>query len=127
MGGIPENAAKIISGGPMMGKAISNLEATTVKASSAVLVLTEKETKRRPEGPCIRCGKCADACPMGLQPFLLYKLAKMNRPDEMEQEKVFDCIECGCCLYTCPAGIPLLDLIRIGKADVMKIMRSRKK
>ncbi|MBR4212907.1 MAG: electron transport complex subunit RsxC [Bacteroidales bacterium] len=127
VGGIPENAAKIISGGPMMGKAISNLEATTVKASSAVLVLTEKETKRRPEGPCIRCGKCADACPMGLQPFLLYKLAKMNRPDEMEQEKVFDCIECGCCLYTCPAGIPLLDLIRIGKADVMKIMRSRKK
>ena len=127
VGGAPAEAAKFISGGPMMGKAIRNLEATTQKATSSLLVLTEAETKRRAEGPCIRCAKCADACPMGLQPFLLNKLARMNRTDEMEQEKIFDCIECGCCLYTCPANIPLLDYIRVGKADVMKIMRSRKK
>ena len=127
-GGAPENAAKFISGGPMMGKAIVNLEAATQKATSALLVLTEEETLRKPESNCIRCGKCADACPMGLQPFLLSKYARAGKhQDELEEEKVFDCIECGCCLYTCPANIPLLDVIRPAKAEVIKIMRSRPK
>ena len=127
-GGIPEKAAKFVSGGPMMGKAIVNLDASTVKASAALLVLTEEETLRKKESNCIRCGKCADACPMGLQPFLLSRLARAGgRQEELEQEKVFDCIECGCCLYTCPANIPLLDVIRPAKAEVIKIMRSRPK
>ena len=128
VGGAPEDAAKFISGGPMMGKAIVNLDAATQKATSSLLVLTEAETLRKPESNCIRCGKCADACPMGLQPFLLSKFARLGgHYDELEQEKVFDCIECGCCLYTCPANIPLLDLIRPAKAEVTKIMRSRPK
>ncbi len=128
VGGMPENGAKLISGGPMMGKAIVNTDAATLKATSALLVLTETETKRKPESNCIRCGKCAEACPMGLQPFLLSRLARVGgKTDELEQEKVFDCIECGCCLYTCPSNIPLLDLIRPAKAQVTKIMKSRPK
>ena len=64
---------------------------------------------------------------MGLEPYLLNKLAKAGRMDDVVAGKIYDCIECGCCLYTCPAYIPLLDNIRLAKANVMKIMRSRPK
>ncbi len=124
-GGIPEQAAKIVSGGPMMGKAIANLDATTVKGSSSLLYLTAEQTVRGTESACIRCGKCADACPMGLEPFLLNKLARNNMMDELEENAVQDCIECGCCLYSCPANIPLLDIIRIAKGDIIGIIRGR--
>lgn len=124
-GGIPEKAAKLISGGPMMGKAISNIEATTVKGSSSILYLTADQTLRQQASACIRCGKCADACPMGLEPFLLNKYARNGMYDELEQNAIQDCIECGCCLYSCPAYIPLLDVIRIAKGDVIKIIRGR--
>ena len=127
-GGVPETAAKFISGGPMMGKAIANLDATTQKGSSCLLLLTEEQTRRKPESNCIRCGKCTDACPMGLEPWLLNKLSRAGgQYDALEENKIFDCIECGCCLYTCPANIPLLDVIRINKAEVMKIIRGRAK
>ncbi len=124
-GGIPEQAVKIVSGGPMMGKAISNMDAATVKGSSSLLYLTAEQTVRGVESACIRCGKCADACPMGLEPFLLNKLARNNMFDELEENAVQDCIECGCCLYSCPANIPLLDIIRIAKGDVIRIIRGR--
>ena len=124
-GGIPENAVKIISGGPMMGWAISNIEATTVKSTSSLLCLTAEQTMRKEEGNCIRCGKCVDACPMGLEPYLLNRLARARKLDELEQNAVYDCIECGCCLYSCPAHIPLLDTIRVYKREVLGIMKSR--
>lgn len=125
-GGVPEEAAKIISGGPMMGKAISNLDATTVKGSSSLLYLTEDQTKRPAQTACIRCGRCSDACPMGLEPHLLFRLSKAGDMEQLEANSVHDCIECGCCLYSCPAGVPLLDLIRPSKGDVLRIIRSRK-
>lgn len=127
VGGLPEAAAKVVSGGPMMGKAVSNPDAPTLKGSSSILFLTEAQTKRHPESNCIRCAKCVDACPMGLEPYLLNKLGKAARMDDLEAERVYDCIECGCCQYTCPAYIPLLDTIRLAKGNVMKIMRSRPK
>lgn len=126
-GGLPANAAKVISGGPMMGKAMANLDAPTLKGSSSVLFLTEEQTKRHEEGNCIKCGKCIGACPMGLEPYLLNKLSRAARWDAAEENKIYDCIECGCCAFTCPAYIPLLDSIRLGKAKVMGIMRSRNK
>lgn len=127
MGRLPKDAAKFISGGPMMGKAVSNIAAASVKSTSSLLMLTDEQTKRKPEGECIRCSKCVQACPMGLEPYLLNKLSRTGRTGELEANKIYDCIECGCCMYTCPANIPLLDYIRTGKAEVMKIMRSRSK
>lgn len=124
-GGIPEGAAKLISGGPMMGKAIANVDATTVKGSSSILYLSEAATRRKEESSCIRCGRCSDACPMGLEPFLLRRLYKAGDFAALEQNAVQDCIECGCCLYSCPANIPLLDHIRQAKGQVMGIIRGR--
>ncbi|MCR4825031.1 MAG: electron transport complex subunit RsxC [Bacteroidales bacterium] len=124
-GGVPDFAAKMISGGPMMGKAISNLDAATVKGSSSVLYLSEAMTRREPETNCIRCGKCADACPMGLEPFLLNRLYKTADLEALEKNAAQDCIECGCCLYSCPAHIPLLDNIRQAKGQVMGVIRAR--
>lgn len=123
-GGVPEGAVKIVSGGPMMGKAIANFDAATVKGSSSILYLGES-TRRGAESPCIRCGRCADACPMGLEPFLLKKLYKAGNAAALEQNAAQDCIECGCCQYSCPARIPLLDNIRMAKAQVMGIIRAR--
>ena len=123
-GGIPEGTVKLVSGGPMMGKAIANLDAATVKGTSSILCLGE-ETRRAAETPCIRCCRCADACPMGLEPFLLKRLYAAGDTDALEQNAVQDCIECGSCQYSCPAYIPLLDNIRMAKGQVMGIIRAR--
>ncbi|NTU94805.1 MAG: electron transport complex subunit RsxC [Bacteroidales bacterium] len=127
VGGFPKDAEKLISGGPMMGKAVSRIEASSVKSTSALLLLTEKETKRGEEGNCIRCAKCVEACPMGLEPFLLNRLSRAGKIEELEANMVQDCIECGSCIYTCPANIPLLDTIRLSKAQVLKMLRTRPK
>ena len=124
-GGVPEGAAKIISGGPMMGRAVANMDACTVKGSSSLLYLSEGATKRSEPGLCIRCGRCADACPMGLEPFFLYKLAKVGDMDQLEANAVQDCISCGCCQFSCPASLPLLDQINIAKGQVLGILKAR--
>ena len=127
IGGFPKDAEKLISGGPMMGKAVSDLSAASVKSTSALLLLTESETKRKEEISCIRCAKCVDVCPMGLEPYLLNRLFRAGRADDLELNMVHDCIECGCCMYTCPSNVPLLDTIRLAKSQVIKIIRSRPK
>ena len=109
-----------------MGRAMSNTDSPIMKGSSGVLVLRAEETLRGEEGDCIRCAKCVDACPMGLEPYLLANVSKQKMYDMAEQHFIFDCIECGCCTYTCPSNLPLLDYLRLGKAEVMKIMRGRK-
>ena len=126
-GGLPEDTGKIIAGGPMMGKAIAGPEVPVVKGSSGILLLPENESERGETEPCIRCSKCISVCPMGLEPYLLMPLSQKAMFDRLEEEKVMDCMECGSCSYTCPASRPLLDYIRLGKAQVGKIIRSRKK
>lgn len=125
--GLPENTGKIIGGGPMMGKAITSLEVPVVKGSSGILIMDKGESSRNTEGPCIRCSKCTYVCPMGLEPFLLSKAAKLSNFEMAENESIMDCIECGSCQYGCPASIPLLDYLRLGKLKVGAIMRSRNK
>lgn len=126
-GGLPENTGKIINGGPMMGKALSDTSIPVVKGSSGILLLPESEAARKKMEPCIRCSKCIGVCPMGLEPYLLMAFSQNGRNDRLEDNKVMDCIECGSCSFTCPSNRPLLDYIRIGKTNVSKIIRSRKK
>jgi len=125
-GGLPDDSGKIISGGPMMGRALSNADAPITKGTSGILVMTEKESKRVPVLSCIRCGRCVTVCAMGLEPFLLAKLAENQVWEEAEAEHIMDCMECGSCQYTCPSGRPLVDHIRVGKNEVAKIIRTRK-
>ncbi|MBR5822558.1 MAG: electron transport complex subunit RsxC [Paludibacteraceae bacterium] len=124
-GGLPENTGKIIAGGPMMGRAISNLESTTSKRTSGLLIMPDRLSKRAEVENCIRCGKCVDACPMALEPYLLHSLTEREMWDRLEKEQIMDCIECGCCLFSCPSHRPLLDYVRLGKATVGGIIRNR--
>jgi len=125
--GLPEDTGKIINGGPMMGKALLNTDVPVVKGTSGILIMPEKESKRNEASNCIRCAKCVEACPMGLEPVLLSKTSKLELFEKVEAERVMDCIECGSCSYTCPANIPLLDYIRYGKNKVGGIIRDRNK
>lgn len=125
-GGDVEKSGKIISGGPMMGKAMANLESTVTKGTSGILMLNEEKAVRPEAGPCIRCAKCVDACPMGLEPYLLMQYSQRQMWAEDEANHIMDCIECGCCIFSCPAKRPILDYVRLGKNTVGKIIRSRK-
>lgn len=124
-GGLPEDTGKIVGGGPMMGKALMNIDVPTAKGSSGILILSSKEAKRGEMQTCIRCAKCVSVCPMGLEPYLLSALSENGNFERMENEKIMDCIECGSCQFTCPAYRPLLDFCRLGKAKVGAMIRAR--
>ena len=126
-GGLPEDSGKIISGGPMMGRAIVSLDIPVTKGTSGILVMPGGEASRGEYMECIRCSRCVTVCPMGLEPYLLMTLGVRQIFDRAENEKVMDCMECGSCAYTCPSNRPLLDYIRFGKAKVGQIIRTRKK
>ncbi len=124
-GGLPEDTGKVINGGPMMGKALNDLSAPVTKGTSGILVFTKDEAPRKPMVACIRCGRCMTVCPMGLEPYLLSVLAEKKRDEDCELDRIMDCMECGSCLYICPSGRPLLDMIRVGKQRVGKMVRAR--
>ena len=126
IGELPATTGKVISGGTMMGKAVSNLDAPTTKGAASVLVMDEAEARRAPETNCIRCGKCVGACPMGLEPYLFSALVHNNRIEEAQEHNILDCIECGCCFFSCPANKPLTDEIRLGKFKVRAMMAAKK-
>ena len=124
-GGMPEDAGKIIGGGPMMGKALMHLDVPVCKGSSGLLLLSEREARRKAPQPCIRCAKCVSACPMGLEPYLLATVSALRKWDVAEENGITSCIECGSCQYTCPSARPILDNVRMGKTTVMALIRAR--
>ena len=124
-GGLPEDTGKVIGGGPMMGKALVNIDVPTAKGSSGILIMNDKEAKRGEIQNCIRCAKCVSVCPMGLEPYLLSALAENTEFERMETDRIMDCIECGSCSFTCPANRPLLDFLRLGKGKVGAMIRAR--
>lgn len=126
-GGLPVSENKVLSGGPMMGKALISLDAPIVKGSNSITILSGREARRHKPGPCLRCTKCVDVCPMGLEPYLLATASSLKIWDKAEEEMITSCIECGSCQFTCPAYRPLLDNIRIGKQTVMGIIKGRTK
>ena len=124
-GGLAEGDVKVINGGPMMGRALSNIAMPVMKGCSGITIMVGAAAGRGVESACIKCAKCVEACPMGLEPYLLSKQAKKKAWDAMEANDITSCIECGCCQFTCPANIPLLDYVRLGKQTVMGIIRAR--
>lgn len=117
-GGLPEGTGKIISGGPMMGKALNMLDIPVVKTTSGILVFGQEKSKRDPVLNCIRCARCVAHCPLGLEPYLLMNLSENERFDDAEREMAMNCCECGTCAYICPSKRPLLDYIRLAKTFI---------
>jgi Na+-translocating ferredoxin:NAD+ oxidoreductase subunit C len=117
-GGLTEDAAKIIMGGPMTGTAVSSLDVPVVKATSSILVLSKKDAVSFAEGSCIRCGRCIKACPVGLMPNNLAGFTKLKNWERVEEYRVADCIECGCCAYVCPARIFLVQYFKVAKREL---------
>lgn len=115
LGGLTEDAAKVIIGGPMMGFAVYSTEFPLEKAQNGVLVMTESQSHMQETTPCIKCNKCVDVCPVRLVPFQLEASVKYHKTDMMLDYHLMDCIECGSCSYVCPAKRPLVESIRIGK------------
>ncbi len=124
-GGLPEGENKVLAGGPMMGKAIVSLEVPVCKGTNSITVLTGDDAHRKAVQPCIRCGKCVDACPMGLEPYLLATLSSLKEYERLEKEDVTSCISCGSCQFTCPSHRPILDNILQGKGEVMRKIKAR--
>lgn len=125
-GGLPVSDNKVLFGGPMMGKSIVSLDAPVVKGTNSITILSGREARRHNPFPCIRCAKCVEACPMGLEPYLLAKVSSLKLFDRANKEHITSCIECGSCQFSCPAYRPLLDNIRFGKQSVMAIIKSSK-
>jgi len=116
-GGLTSDPTKVIMGGPMMGVAQHNLETSVVKNTNALLAFGPEEGVLPKSGPCLRCGRCVSACPMGLLPLELNRAALRNDPSSLDRYSVAACIECGSCSFVCPAKIHLVQAIRLGKTQ----------
>jgi electron transport complex protein RnfC len=118
-GGLTSGVAKVISGGPMMGFALYSLDVPVTKGTSGILALPEEGIVHAEDfGPCIRCGRCIDICPMGLMPAILSVYAERGFYEEAKQYNLFDCFECGCCTFVCPSKRPIVQLVRLAKSQV---------
>jgi len=125
-GGATADARRVVVGGPMMGFAAYSLDAPVVKATSGILVLSERELKEPPETTCLNCGKCAEACPVNLLPSRLARLAELQRWEAARDLGIEVCMECGACAFTCPARKPLVQYLRLGKKNVRNLPRKER-
>lgn len=124
-GGMPEGDNKVLAGGPMMGKSVMSLDVPITKGTNSITILSGDDAHRKAIQPCIRCGKCVEACPMGLEPYLLATLSANKLYERLESEDVTSCMSCGSCQFTCPSHRPILDNILKGKGIVMGMIKAR--
>ena len=118
-GGLKDEKLKVISGGPMMGFSIPSLDIPVTKGTSGILALPEGEIVHAEDfGPCIRCGRCIDVCPMGLMPMMLSIYAEKGQYEGAKEYNLFDCFECGSCAFVCPSKRPIVQLVRLAKSQV---------
>jgi len=118
-GGFTEEIRKLVLGGPMMGFTLHSDQVPVTKGTNCILALTDQEAPApRPAQPCIRCGKCAEVCPVSLLPQQLYWYTRAKDLDKVQDHNLFDCIECGCCSQVCPSHIPLVQYYRYAKAEI---------
>lgn len=119
--GTKEPIGKLISGGPMMGFALSDMETPVTKTSSGTLFMGEDAVDERQESACLRCGRCVDACPMNLTPTFIAEAVKHEAYEEARKLNCMDCMECGSCAYVCPSHINLVQWIKLGKLEIGKL------
>ena len=125
-GGFKQDPKKVLSGGPMMGFAMTDLEAPICKNNNALtaLLVDEVQVAEEEMTACLRCGRCSRACPLGLSPQLM-QVAAIRKDYERYEHKLYglDCIGCGCCTYGCPAKRPLMQLFKTTKAEIMAMKK----
>ena len=126
-GGLKSTPARIVLGGPMMGRAITDIHAPVTKGTSGVLLLTEDELPSPKASACVRCGRCIGACPMSLTPLDMVAELKVDNFDKAAEMGVMDCLLCGSCAYVCPAAIPLTQYFDWGKQEINKIRFAEQK
>ncbi|MCP4375600.1 MAG: electron transport complex subunit RsxC [bacterium] len=117
-GGLRDNAARIVAGGPMMGFTLGDLNTPITKGTSGLTVLTSADVAHATETNCVRCGRCVDVCPLNLVPTKLALAARNEDWDLAKRYHLLACMECGCCAYGCPANLPLVQLMRVAKAKM---------
>ena len=125
-GGTKEHPAKVISGGTMMGFAVSSLDIGTTKTSSGLLFLTSKRVFQYSSQACIGCGRCVRACPMNLNPAEISKSMEADDVKSAENAHVMDCIECGACSFGCPAHRPITQFCRRAKNSIRARMAAER-
>jgi electron transport complex protein RnfC len=126
-GGVTDDCRKIIMGGPMMGISQQTDEVPVIKGTSGIVLLGEGEVRIDEPGPCLRCGRCVDHCPMRLVPNEIARFVEKDRIDLAEDYGVLDCMECGVCAYVCPSKIRHVHLMKYGKAEVLAKRRKAAK
>jgi electron transport complex protein RnfC len=117
-GGLRQNAARVVAGGPMMGFTLGNLNTPVTKGTSGLTVLTNADVACAEETNCVRCGRCVDVCPLNLVPTKLALAARHEDWELARRHHLMACMECGCCAYGCPASLPLVQLMRVAKAKM---------
>ena len=122
-GGLKDGVGAVVFGGPMMGMTQAGMDSPVTKTTSGIIALMDEMVADEGTRNCLRCGRCVEACPMGLAPVRLALAAEKGRIDVMEDYNILDCIECGSCSYTCPSHRPLVPMIRLGKGAVMAARR----
>jgi len=119
-GGMKPDTTRLIAGGPMMGRALPRLDLPLVKGMNGLLLLTGPSPFEEGYGACIQCGRCLDACPLGLEPDQVSLRIEAGRPLETERFGALECYECGSCTYVCPSGRPLLQFMQIAKTSLRR-------
>ncbi len=117
-GGFKAEPYKVISGGPMMGMALSDIDVPLLKNNNAVLAFAADSIRVKPTRACIRCGRCVDACPMNLMPTKIETRAHLKDAEGLIAANAMTCMECGSCAYACPSGRPLVQYMRLAKAVI---------
>ncbi len=127
-GGMSSDVDRVVMGGPMMGFAMHRTNIPVIKTANCILAVTQDFAAAPSDTmPCIRCGACADVCPVQLLPQQLHWYAKSKEFDRAQDYNLFDCIECGCCAYVCPSNIPLVQYYRFAKTEIWALERDKEK
>lgn len=125
-GGFTAAPAKILMGGPMMGIAQYTTDVPVIKGTSGIVALAAESVAVRESQTCIRCGRCANVCPMYLLPSAIGILCERHKFEEARAAGLMDCVECGCCTYVCPAGRPMVQMFKFGKMELFKLAQKKR-